>query len=314
MDAGGAPYSNRNMTLLRLLRPLNLLLMVLAQVLVQACLLYAAQPWEALRGATFWLTVGSTVAVGAGGYAINDYYDVKIDAINRPRRRVVGRGALTRRRTILLHLLLSALGVGLGVAAGWLVGAIAAGSALALWAYSAQLKRQLLSGNLVVAGLGAAMVLVVEVAARTASRAVWVYAAFAALLTLIREIIKDAEDVRGDARFGCRTLPIVAGLPRTRLVLYGLITLLAGAIAVVIVRRPEAWRFNGFLFLTVLAPLGLMTAWIRQADRRVHFARLSALGKLLMLAGMLSMLLYQMPNSAADESVSIPPAVSRAPE
>ncbi len=280
------------MTLLRLLRPLNLLLMVLAQVLVQACLLYPTQPWVAVSWPSFWLTVCSTVAVGAGGYAINDYYDVKIDAINRPRRRVVGRGALTRRRTMIVHMVLSTLGVALGVAVGWAVGAIAAGSALALWAYSAQLKRRLLVGNLVVAALGGAMVLVVEVAARTQSRAVWAYAGLAALLTLIREIIKDAEDVRGDTRFGCQTLPIVAGLPRTRLVLYALLGLLAAVLLVVMVRRPEAWRFNGFLVLTVLLPLGLLTAWLRRADRRLHFARLSALGKLLMLAGTLSMLLY----------------------
>ena len=280
------------MPLLRLLRPLNLLLMLLAQALVQACILYPAQPWEAVSWSSFWLTALSTVAVGAGGYAINDYYDVKIDAVNRPRRRVVGRGGLTRRRTMLLHLLLSGAGVAAGVAVGWSVGAIAAGSALALWAYSAQLKRRLLVGNLVIAALGAAMVLVVEVAARTNSRAVWVYAALAALLTLIREIIKDAEDIRGDARFGCRTLPIVAGLPRTKLVLYALSAALAAALLVIVGRRPEAWRFNGFLVLAVLAPLGLLVAWLRRADRRLHFARLSSLGKLLMLAGMLSMLLY----------------------
>ena len=280
------------MTLIRLLRVPNLLLMLLAQALVQACILYPATPWAALGWPTFWLTALSTVAVGAGGYAINDYYDVKIDAVNRPRRRVVGRGPLTRRRTMLVHLILSGAGVAVGLAVGWSVGAIAAGSALALWAYSAQLKQRLLVGNLVVAGLGAAMVLVVEVAARTHSHAVWVYAALAALLTLIREIIKDAEDIRGDARFNCRTLPIVAGLPRTKVVLYALALALATALVVVVVRRPEAWRFNGFLLLTVLAPLGLLVAWLRSADRRLHFARLSALGKLLMLAGMLSMLLY----------------------
>ena len=280
------------MTLLRLIRLPNLLLMVLAQALVQACLLYPAQPWAAVSWPAFWLTVASTVLVGAGGYAINDYYDVKIDAVNRPRRRVVGRGALTRRRTMLLHFALSGLGVAAGLAVSWRVGAIAAGSALALWGYSADLKKRLLVGNLVIAGLGAAMVLVVAVAAHLPSRTVWVYAGLAALLTLIREIIKDAEDMRGDARFNCRTLPIVAGLPRTKLVLYALVLGLAGALVFVVARRPEAWRFNGFLVLAVLAPLGLLAAWLRPADRRLHFARLSTLGKLLMLAGMLSMLLY----------------------
>ncbi len=280
------------MTLLRLLRVPNLLLMLLGQALVQACLLYPSQPWVAVSWPSFWLTTLSTVLVGAGGYAINDYYDVKIDAINRPRRRVVGRGPLTRRRTMMLHLLLSSVGVGLGALVSWPVAGVALGSALLLWGYSAQLKRRLLIGNLVVAALGGAMVLVVEVAAQTHSRAVWVYAALAALLTLIREIIKDAEDMRGDARFGCRTLPIVAGLVRTKWVVAGLTLALIGALIGVMLYRPDTWRFNGFLLLTVVAPLLLLLHWLRTADRRVHFARLSGLGKLLMLAGMLTMLLY----------------------
>lgn len=279
--------------LLTLLRAPNLLLIVLCQVLVQACLLYPARPWEAVSWPWFWWTVASTVLVAAGGYAINDYYDVKIDAVNRPRRRVVGRGWLTRRRTMLLHMLLSGAGVLAGLRVGWSVAAVALGSALLLWGYSAELKKRLLVGNLAIALLGGAMVLVVEVAARTHGRAVWIYAELGALLTLIREIIKDAEDMRGDARFGCRTLPIVAGLPRTKAVLYVLSAALAATLLLVIVRRPDAWRFNGFLALAVLAPLGLLVAWLRPADRRAQFARLSGLGKLLMLAGMLSMLLYQ---------------------
>lgn len=277
--------------LFTLLRVPNLLLIVLCQALTQACLLFPAQPWEAVSWPWFWQVVGATVLVAAGGYVVNDYYDVKIDAVNRPTRRVVGR-LLSRRTAILIHLTLTAAGLGLGLLAGWAVLAVSAGAALLLWGYSTQLKRQVLTGNLAIAALGAAMVLVVEVAARTHNRTVWVYAALGALLTLIREIIKDAEDARGDARFGCRTLPIVAGLPRTKLVLYTLVAGLGGALLVIVARRPEAWRFNGFLLLTVLAPLGLLVAWLVRADRRLHFARLSSLGKLLMLAGMLSMLLY----------------------
>lgn len=279
--------------LLTLLRAPNLLLIVLCQMLVQACLLYPAQPWEAVSWPWFWWMVASTVLVAAGGYAINDYYDVKIDAVNRPRRRVVGRGWLTRRRTMLLHMLLSGAGVLAGLRVGWGVAAVALGSALLLWGYSADLKKRLLVGNVTIALLGGAMVLVVEVAARTHGRTVWIYAELGALLTLIREIIKDAEDMRGDARFGCRTLPIVAGLPHTKAVLYVLIAALAITLLLIIIRRPDAWRFNGFLTLAVLAPLGLLVTWLRPADRRAQFARLSGLGKLLMLAGMLSMLLYQ---------------------
>ena len=200
----------------------NLLIIVLTQILVQACLLFPEMHlFEALHG-RFWLLTLSTVLIAAAGYIINDYYDIKIDAINKPDRIIIGKD-LTRRKAMLGHLFLSGAGVILGGLLSIKVGLVNFGAVMLLWGYSADLKKRPFSGNLTIAFLGATMVLVVSVLAEIDNLGVWAYAAFAFVSTLAREIIKDLEDMKGDAAHDCRTLPIVLGIPKTR---YGVFTCL----------------------------------------------------------------------------------------
>ncbi|UOQ66847.1 geranylgeranylglycerol-phosphate geranylgeranyltransferase [Hymenobacter volaticus] len=276
----------------RLIRLPNLLIMLLCLVLVRSGLLHPTMPVATLLDWRFGLLVLSTLCVGAAGYIINDYYDVKIDAINRPGRLVVGR-VVNRRRAMLAHLLLSGLGVGIAGALSSLLGLVTLGSAALLWGYSVRFKRVALVGNLSIAMLTAALVLLPELQLRTDNSKVWVYALAAFLLTVVREIVKDVEDMRGDAQHDCRTLPIVWGVARTKWVagffLGCLMLLVAGA-------SFEALR-NGplllglWLLVLVLGPLLALARLLWRADRRRHFTKLSTWCKAIMLAGVLSMLL-----------------------
>jgi 4-hydroxybenzoate polyprenyltransferase len=267
-------------------------MVVLSQVLVQTCLLFPDVPlFEALSG-KFWLMVLSTVLVAAAGYIINDYYDIKIDAINKPDKVVIGKD-LTRRKAMLAHLLLSFLGVGLGFLLNWKVAAVNFGAVMLLWGYSADLKRRVLSGNLTIALLAATMVLVVAVAAQTDNLGIWAYAAFAFVATLIREILKDAEDMKGDAMHDCRTLPIVLGVRGIKPILAGLLILFCGLILAATFYRQNDTLFGVYLGMAVLGPALLIGLQLRHADRKIHFARLSYWCKLVMLTGMLSMLFFR---------------------
>jgi 4-hydroxybenzoate polyprenyltransferase len=277
---------------LTLVRFPNLLMVMLSQVLVQTCLLFPELPLpEALSG-RFWLVVLSTVLVAAAGYIINDYYDVKIDAINKPHKIVIGK-ILTRRKAMLAHLFLSAAGVGLGAFLSLKVGLVNLVAVLLLWGYSADLKRRLLSGNLTIAFLAATMVLAVAVAFETYNLGVWAYVAFAFVSTLIREIIKDAEDLKGDAAHDCRTLPIVLGIPRIKPILYGLLVLFYALILGAAFYRQNNTLFGVYLGLAVLGPALLIGVMLHRADRRRHFARLSYWCKLVMFTGMLSMFFFR---------------------
>ena len=277
-------------TYLRLIRFPNLVLIVLSQALVQACLLAAGVNWGMVARPGFAALTLSTVFIAAAGYIINDYYDVKIDAINKPERMLVGK-AIRRRRAMFAHLVLSVAGVAIGLALAIPVGLINMGAVLLLWGYSARLKKMLLIGNVVIALLAASMLLVVAVYNDALNRITLGYALFAFLISLIREIIKDMEDVKGDASFDCRTLPIVAGIRNTKLVLYPLVALFLVFLLVVVFHRRTALLFDSYMLLLVLLPSVWLVIKLARSDRRRDFAYLSSLNKFIMLTGILSMLL-----------------------
>jgi 4-hydroxybenzoate polyprenyltransferase len=229
----------------------------------------------------------STVMIAAAGYIINDYYDVKIDLINRPHRVVVGK-SIPRRYALLMHTLLSVAGTFAGFLIKWEIGIINFISASLLWWYSNSLKRQPFIGNLCIAFLTALSIFVVPFLYRDANiMYVVIYGTFAFLATLLREIIKDIEDLKGDNTFGCRTLPIVWGLRRTKYVIYGLSAafLMWVVILHLTVEPLPMTYFATFLFAPLL---GLIVQTIR-ADTKRDFSRLSLVCKVIMLLGVFSM-------------------------
>jgi len=275
---------------LRLIRFPNLVLIVLSQALVQACLLAAGVNWSMVARPGFAALTLSTVFIAAAGYIINDYYDVKIDAINKPERMLVGK-AVRRRRAMFAHLVLSFIGVVIGLALAIPVGLINLGAVLLLWGYSARMKKMLLVGNVVIALLAASMLLVVAVYNDALNKITLGYALFAFLISLIREIIKDMEDMKGDASFDCRTLPIVAGIRNTKLVLYPLVALFLLFLLVVVFHRRTALLFDSYMLVLVLLPSVWLVIKLARSDRRRDFTYLSSLNKFIMLTGILSMLL-----------------------
>ena len=292
-----APAERLRSALPTLVRWPNLLIMVLCLALVRAGLLLPSLPLrESLLAPRFGVLVLAALLVAAAGYIINDYYDVKIDAINRPDRLVIGR-VVRRRKAMLAHLVLSGAGV---LLAGWLhpvLGAVTLGTALLLWGYSARFKRVALVGNASIATLTAALVLLPELqlqlARPEAHSMVWPYALAAFLLTMVREIVKDVEDMRGDAEHGCHTLPLVAGVARTKWVA----GFFLGCLALLTMGATDQlflsghWPLGTWLLLLVLLPMAQLTRLLIRADRRQHFHYLSAWCKGIMLAGVLSMAL-----------------------
>ena len=275
----------------RLVRWPNLAIMLLNLVLVRGPLLQPGQPLgRVLLAPRFGLLVLAALLVAAAGYIINDYYDVKIDAINRPDRLVVGR-LVRRRHAMLAHLVLSGAGVGLAALLSPLLGFVTLGAALLLWGYSARFKRLALVGNLSIGILTAALVLLPELQLLTGRPAVWLYALAALLLTVVREIVKDIEDMRGDAEHGCRTLPLVWGVARSKWVAGFFLVCLAGLVlgAVGLLLAWGRWALAAWLLGLVLLPLAWLARLLVRADRRRHFRQLSTWCKGIMLAGVLSM-------------------------
>lgn len=236
-------------------------------------------PWYVLL-----LMTMACCLIAAGGYVINDYFDVKIDAINRPDRLIVTR-SVSKDQAMLLYRLLTVLGVLCGLATAWLVRSWVLAVIFVfvpglLWFYSASYKRLLLIGNLSVALVTALTPLIVAIANVACLEMrfghvhgtlnvieytslphdlfLWLggFAAFAFVGTLIREIIKDMEDVMGDRELECHSLPVVLGEYPTKIIVTLLLLIMASAICWIawsVIPSPITHRYAIFGLLVPIA-------------------------------------------------------------
>ncbi|HTB25404.1 MAG TPA: geranylgeranylglycerol-phosphate geranylgeranyltransferase, partial [Puia sp.] len=221
----------------RLIRWQNLLFISLTQSLFYFCILipsfYGGHPAleNILKPRDFILLSFSSVLIAAGGYIINDYFDLNIDRVNKPGKVVVEK-IIKRRWAIIWHLALSGLGIFIGFYLSWKLRNIFIGPSntvcvLLLWFYSTTFKKKLLIGNVLISLLTAWVIGVLYLCEFRLHRFVnpefhgalsrvykftVVYASFAFIISLVREVVKDMEDMEGDSRYGRHTMPLVWGL------------------------------------------------------------------------------------------------------
>lgn len=301
---------------LKLVRLPNLFFIVLTQFLFYYCilvpLLRSVGTVAEIDQVQFILLSLASVLIAAAGYIINDYFDVNIDQVNKPKKNVVDH-IVSRRWAILWHFVLSGIGVLLSLYISWKTGLwyiVLSNFACAflLFGYSISLKQKLLSGNILISVLTSWVILILclsefrlsqggsadgsfLVAQNKIMRLGFLYAGFAFILTLIREAIKDMEDMEGDARYGSKTMPIAWGIPATKVyVAVWMIVLLAllVAIQVYIIRFHWWWPI---LYCTILIILPLAYTFLKlfRAMTPEQFHYLSSVTKTVMLTGILSM-------------------------
>lgn len=231
----------------------------------------------------------STVIIAAAGYIINDYYDIKIDYINRPDRVVVGR-IIKRRVVLAAHITLNFAGIAMGLLLSWKIALINFIAAFLLWFYSNQLKRLPFVGNLLIALLTGMSLIVVAVYYQTNFYLILNYTVFAFSITLIREIIKDMEDIAGDERYGSKTLPIIIGIRKTKILLYIFISAFVFLLFYLSYNLGNP-ILNTF-FIILILPIFYFIYLLYRADTKKRFNQLSNFCKLFMLAGILSMTFF----------------------
>jgi 4-hydroxybenzoate polyprenyltransferase len=285
---------------LRLIRVSNLLIITFTQVFAYY-FLTPSITYISLLQPEFLYLLTSTFLVAAGGYIINDYMDVMLDLINKPGKVIVGK-TISRRWAMFLHLLLNGLALFFALLIGKKIALLVLICAICLWLYSQFLKKTYLAGNLLVAALTAFTIWILYVFNPNIMQAgIWVYSLFAFGTTLIREIIKDAEDLRGDQKFKSRTLHIVVGIRKTKNILFFLQVVLIFLCMVFCTSFAALSYSSDSIFIVfLLYMLGLVIlpmiaqAWmIKIADVKKDFTRLSLLSKLVMLSGILSMIFWR---------------------
>ena len=272
-------------SLMRIFRWKNLLIILATQYLSAFCLIKEQMIVDLLYNRDMLILAISTILIAAAGNVINDYYDIKIDYVNRPKKVVVGRH-LKRRATLFIHAGFNLLGVLGGFLISWQIGLVNFLAAGLLWLYSNQLKRLPLWGNLSVALLTGLAVFIVYILFRQSLFLFAAYSFFAFFISLIREIIKDLEDIEGDKKFDLKTLPIVIGQRKAKIVIYLISVIFIIVVAILLQREPKFWYVLGGLTMM----LGLLNFILGRADKTVDFANLSRLSKQIMILGLISMI------------------------
>lgn len=273
---------------LKLIRTGNLIILALTQYMCAIFLVGPKEQWlTIISDWRFFCLVLSTVLIAAGGYIINDYYDIKIDIINKPKRVIIGK-LLKRRIAIFAHSFFNFLGIALGLFAGWKIAAIAFISAFMLWLYSNSLKRMPLVGNITVSLLTFLSVFLVGIYFEKNLDLIFIFSVFAFFISLIREIIKDMEDVRGDSAFGCKTLPLVIGIRKTKIIIYIVLSLFL--LSLILLGQKANQPLLIYFLLFVLIPVIFLVIRLIRSDSSKDFHFLSKWCKFIMLTGVISML------------------------
>ena len=266
-------------------------------------------PWYLLL-----LIMLATVGIAAGGYVINDYFDVKIDRINRPDEVVVTR-SVSKPAAMRISIGLS----GFGVICGLIVAGLLHSLTIAilfilipglLWFYSSSYKRLFMVGNLIIALLAGVTPMIVAMANVAILQLryetiipfttlphdlyAWLggFALFAFLLTWIREIVKDLQDQMGDRELECHSMPVVWGEKWTKIFVTGLIVAtlaIIGHLWYHVLPFSISWTTlsTRYIALGVVIPL-LCTLWLLWAAKiPSDYKNCQQVVKFTMLIGML---------------------------
>ncbi len=299
------------MNYLKLIRYQNLLLIALVQIFIKYGLFGPLGAATVLNTFEFSLLVIATLCIAAAGNIINDIYDVEIDKINKPNKVLIGK-KVSEKSANRLFIILNVIGVFIGFYLSNSIGnpgfaAMFIVFSALLYLYSSYLKGILIIGNLLISFLVAMSLIIVALfdllpainvenqASQSAIfKIVLHYSLFAFIINLIRETVKDLQDINGDRKGGMNTLAIALGRKRTITIVFILGALLV--LGVVVYMYEFLYNQQALLLyflFAIVAPLLYFCLKSWSAESQKEYGFLSNLLKIIMLLGMWSMLLFQ---------------------
>jgi 4-hydroxybenzoate polyprenyltransferase len=301
-------------SILLLSRPINLIIIGFTMCIVRWFVLLNVLKAKdihslPLNDLQFCVLVLASVLIAAAGNIINDYFDQRADKINKPQKVIIGK-SVNRKVAILIHQSMNAAALGLvlwvSIKIGFLMLMILPLLiALLLWSYSPLFKKKPLVGNLLVAFCTAAVPIFAvltdlhllkrspigeRLPGEFINQSIWplilAIAAFAFVLTMIREAVKDVQDEPGDRSEHYQTLPIIWGLKRTKRYVMSWMLVFLCMVVVLIVQSTviiDQWMILGLLVL----PMLIAFYFVVKAKSTMDFGKVSLLIKIVMMCGLI---------------------------
>ena len=279
--------------LLSLVRWYNIFFLALSQYLAVVFILRQPSEWKAiLIDPSIHLIVFASLFSVAGGYLINNFYDLEKDIINRPGKTFYEK--LIKTSTALrLYFLFNVIAVMLAWLVSFNVFLFFGGFIFSLWFYSHKLKRITFIGNMMAAMLSITPFFALFLYYHLENTLILIYVCFILLLIFIREIIKDLEALKGDLIVGYHTLPVTLGVRRTKVIILGL-ALIGTVPAIAIFLITDFSGISYYLFAGGVGVYGSLALLLRAKEHR-HFVRLNHLYRGLIIAGVFSLILFAAP-------------------
>lgn len=265
----------------------------------------AYSPMPLMGSLYFTLMVTATILIAAAGYIGNDYFDVATDRINKPDKQYIG-NQISPASALAASILLSMVSVILAVwltilIKSWLPATLLIVALMVAWWYAVRLKKSFVWGNVAVACMSAGTIAMAWLIEKQFSgiddepssiitRIITAISIFAFLLSLMREIVKDIEDMEGDRLIGCRSLPLKKGIPFTKTILF-----VFAAVTFVLLASSQLYLMQYsrivavfWLLAAVEIPLLYFVKMLVASNSKADFHYLSSLLKWIMVSGMAS--------------------------
>ncbi|MFY8067684.1 MAG: geranylgeranylglycerol-phosphate geranylgeranyltransferase [Flavobacterium sp.] len=294
------------MKYLKLIRYQNLLMLAFMQLVFRYLFLEQSYVDLALSDFNYILLVIATVCVAAGGYVINNIMDQETDEIAKPQNRVVG-VSISETMAYNWYIGLTIVGVGIGFYLSNVIYKPTFASmfilvATLLYMYATSFKQIPVLGNVVVALLLSTSIIIIGLfdilpaidadnrfRMKEAFSILMDYAIFAFIINLIREIVKDLEDMDGDYQSGINTLPITIGIPKTKIIV-GILTVISiGMLAYYI--NSNLFELDYVIYYTmvfIIGPLIYFGVKLMNAETKKQLHHLSLVLKIILFFGILS--------------------------
>lgn len=286
-------YSNFSgiIGIIKITRPLNILFTFLVIIIASLIALKTFIPQNKIYFIKIILGGISGALVAASGNIINDIFDIEIDKINKPNR-ILAKGILSKKVAFIFYILFNFLAIIISIFLGKISLLIVIVTISLLFLYSYKLKKIPLIGNFVIAILTALAFIFGGTVVHNINNVI-IPALFAFLINLIREIVKDMEDVLGDEKQNVLTFPLRYGVKKTKIIISILTILLIFSTLIIFIFNIYKIDFFIFVMLFVNPLMIYILKSIYNDDSIKNLSRVSSLLKLNMVFGLIAIILGQ---------------------
>ena len=279
----------KSLSLISVVRGYNILVLILAQYLTSTFILARDLPLkEVLFDPNLLFLVLATASVVAAGYIINNFYDSEKDLINRPHKTMLDR-FVSQRTKLSVYFILNLAGIFFASYVSVRTVVFFSIYIFMIWFYSHRLKKLLFLGNLVASILTITPFFAIFVYYKNFETGIFVHAAFLYLIVVMRELVKDLENMKGDLLQGYSTIPVVYGERLSKKLLFGL-ALLSLIPSYLLITQFEIGKMAYFFYAAIVL-LGIFLVFLFFSRSKWQYLLLHNLLKFIIVAGIFSILL-----------------------